>query len=54
MHMGHKNAGYLANLDLTSQNLVLRPLATVKQPNFGSLRQPDRNTGNVARSRGYP
>jgi hypothetical protein len=38
MHVRNKNLRDLTNFDITSQQLVLRCLATIEQPNFGTLR----------------
>lgn len=52
MHVGDKDAGDLANFQVTAKELMLGAFATVKQPHFCTLGQAQRNAGDIARSRG--
>jgi hypothetical protein len=49
MQMCDKNAPYLAETQLTFNNLMLCSLATIEQPDFASLQKAQRNARYVTR-----
>lgn len=53
MHVGDKNPPQLTDPQFAAQKLVLSTLATIEEPDLGSLGQTQRYRRDIARSRGH-